>query len=452
VIAPAETPRATTERSVIGCMLIDSKAIDTFISRGGERSWFVDGESRRVADCILNRYESGQVTWDMIATSEETGVPLDWFAGCTDLVPTIGHMGHYADALKGHVTLDKLRGMVQQATTIVRTASSGGAEGATAALESLFNLALAQGSATNPSLSQGGHTWLDKMTAHDEETTLLDWPCRAITDAIGRINDEVIWVIALPSVGKTAFVVQWLQVLAQARHRTALASLESRLESIASRFISHTAPMNTEDIRQRKATPEQIATARQAADDLSDLIAVNDNSMTLDQVYAWGRSEARKGAKLLIVDNTRHVQVPGNDSRSDNMAAISARMAQLKKDTGLPVVVLHHSKLDQNGKEGISWSADIEKDADMVLFLREIEDKCEDPSPTHRAGLWCIAADFAKNREGKKKVRVLMEYDKEVQCFRHWIDEPYTPEAEQFTAPQPSAPQPAQDAPMWADG
>tara|TARA_R110000765_G_scaffold193319_4_gene298877 strand:- start:311 stop:1630 length:1320 start_codon:yes stop_codon:yes gene_type:complete len=417
--------RRNTEQAVIGCLLMSNKAIDAFTEIGGTRDWFEGKETIVAASEILERYAKGGMGVDFLMIGNATGLPVQWLESCIDLVPSAAYAENYIGMLRDHAALDSVRAMTRQANQLALSASPEGVGEVKASIEALISTAISGADGSGMSLSEAAGNWLDKMTAEEGDSTLLDWPCRVITDAIGRITKEVIWVIAQPSVGKTAFVVQWLTEIAARGKVASLASLESDIESIASRCVSHQAPMNTENIRQRRATEKEIEQAREAGRMISSNIRVTDRSMTLDQLYAWGKSEARKGAAILFVDNTRHIQVPGRDSRSDKMAAISSRMCMLRRDTGLPVVVLHHSKVDQDGREGISWSADIEKDADMVIFLKEVEDKCVAPCPENKQGRWCIAFDVDKNREGRKKVRVSLEFEKEHQRFIRWVDNPY---------------------------
>ena len=139
-------------------------------------------------------------------------------------------------------------------------------------------------------------------------------------------------------------------------------------------------------------------------------------------MYAWGRAEKRRGARLLVIDNTRHIRLPSGASRIDHMAEISVRMKQLRDDTRLPVVVCHHSMIDKKtGKEDVSWSSDVRRDADMLIFLREDESRTRTPTAYGDAGVYCINYDVEKNREGRKDLCVPLQFVKQHQLFRGWV-------------------------------
>jgi replicative DNA helicase len=418
--------RETTERAVVGCLLLDSRAIDSLVEQGGSASWFTGTSCRKVAQAVLTRYEQGKIASDMLAINELGLVPMSWMDECIELVPTVAHTEHYVATLKGHADKDALIALERAVSAIVSHCTPETVQEARASIESTCNATLCKGSRTAGTMTEAAHSLIDKLTAPEATTALLDWPVRSITDAVGRLRNEVVWICAQPSIGKTAFVLAILSHLAGQGHKGSLASLESDAESIAGRLISSNGPMSTTNLRQGKATLEEIAKARAAADRISDNIMVTDGSMSIDVAYAWGKAQVRHGAKLLIFDNTRYLSVPNEANRVERMATVSARMAQLRNDTGVPVIVLHHSAVNEHtGKEKASWSSDIERDADILVFLREHEENTKQPSPEHPNGEWCVSFDVAKHREGRKLVRVLLRFDKETQTFSRWVDNEY---------------------------
>jgi hypothetical protein len=401
-------------------MLMDTRAIDIVTEAGGVPGWWADPESRKAAAAIMDRYASGKLAADPVAIAAATGLAGQWLDGCMDMVQTRAHTGFYVSQLSGHAGIDVLKAMSASVARLTAQALPETLPETMSALEGLLHTHLVTKKGKRRTMREAALDWLRRMTAPEEANVMLDWAVDCVTRDVGRIDREIIWIVAQPSVGKTAFVLQLMAVLAGQGKMTSLASLESSDESIASRFVSNIGKLNTFNIRQRRATHDEIKAAEKAAHGISDKIRVVDASMTIDQVYAWGRAEQRAGSKLLIIDNTRHIRTPGESDRVAAMALISSRCKQLRDDTRLPVVVLHHSKVDQHGNEGVSWSSDIAKDADMVIFLREITDKCTAPSTDNPDGRWCIAFDVDKHRDGRKKTRTLLEFVKSEQRFIKW--------------------------------
>jgi len=400
--------------------MMEGRTIDAAIRYGLTAEWFADVNARKAAVAIFARHASGGSDTDIITIGRDTDISHDWLCEAID-VTTPSMIDGYCDAMTGYNDLAKLDTFARLVSAKLKGAKPEDAKDIKAGIEADLHRMLTNEVRVTTTMRDAAHEWLNRMTAPDEACTLLDWPVRCVTDALGRVDREVIWLCAQPSVGKTAFVLQWLKVIADMGHTSSLASLESAVDGIASRIISNIAGMDTYPIRQRHALPETIALARKTADSISDKIHVTDEGMTVDQVYAWGRAEKRKGAKMLMIDNTRHVRMTGNDSRVDNTAAMSSRFKQLRDDTKLPVVVLHHSKIDsKTGKEDVSWSSDVRRDADMLVFLREDETRSRLPMHAGDAGLCCVTVDVEKNREGRKNTRTDLEFQKPFQRFVKW--------------------------------
>jgi replicative DNA helicase len=238
---------------------------------------------------------------------------------------------------------------------------------------------------------------------------------------MGRVDRELIWIVAQPSLGKTAMILQWAIMLGGQGHTVAIASLESQRDALGSRAIANVGPLDNFTIRQRRAGSETIAAAYDAAHRIPDTIRIADNKMTIDQVYAWGKSEVRRGAVMLIIDNTRHIHVRGNVDRVNEVAEISAKTKQLRDETHVPVVVLHHSKIDaKSGAEDVSWCKDIEKDADVMVFLKADPDNSVAPNTENDPGVWAVRWFVKKNRESRADYEILLRFLKQYQLFEEW--------------------------------
>ena len=405
--------RSTTEQALIGCMLLSATAIDALIEAGGGYEWFLGAESRKVARCILTRYEEGKKADDWLIINEQGIVSSQWLSDCMELVPTVSEAGDYIRVIKGYVDKDALVALHGAIGGIVANCTPETVQEATAAIEAAVAASLRKGTTEAGTMREAGHSLIDRQTAPDAVTTLLDWPVRAITDMVGRISRDVIWICAQPSAGKTAFVLQMARLLAAQGRKIAIASMESDVESIAGRLIASSAPMSMTSIRQGRATDEEIAKARAAADTLSDNIMVTGGSMSIDVACSWGKAQVRAGAQMLIYDNARHVSVGNANGRVDEMAIMSSRFKQLRDQCEVPVLILHHSKID-DGTESVAWSSDVLKDCDLLVFLRPDDEKKD-----------MVRFNLKKNREGPSNLCELLRFDKDIQRFERWVDEPF---------------------------
>ncbi len=403
---------------------MDGKAIDATIACGVTAADILDHMAKRIAKVALAKHADG-IPVDMLTIHNETGLEWEKLEALIDLIPTVAHAEYYADVIKNYATVDTFTHLATWIAKKISKTSVDEVDAAVAEIGAAVDTAMQSGRLLNTgSLSDAATTWLDRMTAPDDNHTLLNWPVAAITHNMGRVDRELIWIVARESVGKTAFIIQWLLVLASYGHTVSLASLESSRESIGSRAIANNGMLDNFHIRQRRATRELIDKAYNSAKTLPDSIRIIDNSMTLDQLYAWGKSEARRGSRLIIVDNTRHIIVRGNVDRVNEVAEISQRMKQLRDETQIPVVVLHHSTYDKKtGAEDVSWSKDIRRDADVIVFLKADEELSRPPMDTRDAGLWAVRFCVEKNRESRAGYDILIRFKKEWQAFIEWCDD-----------------------------
>ena len=408
--------RDDVEKMVIGCMLLEERAVDTFASQGGRVDWFLGAKERKAAQAIMMRYESGQHCSNALAISSDTKIDTEHFEHCIDLVTTVAHTGYYVEVLKGYADIDSLHNMADHIRNVIAKASPEKANEAKSSVEAELHRALVSETADHKTLKEAAHEWLDEMQ-DESRSVFMDWPVECITHHVGRIQREMIWIVAQPSVGKTAIILQWVACLASAGHMTSILSLESKLRDIMPRVLMQRG-IDVGKIRCDHPDESEIKHARQEADKLSDLVRIHDKPMTIDQIYAWGRAEKRKGSKLLIIDNTRHVRMGTYNSRIDMMADMSVRLKHLRDDTGLPVVVLHHS----NSNDDVSWSSDVRRDADILIFLREDEDKTIRPNAENPDGTWCVRFDVEKHREGRKGLTMRLRFRKTQMWFEKWED------------------------------
>jgi replicative DNA helicase len=417
------TDRVTAERALAGCMCLESAAIDAAISSGIDSKAITDADARAVIAAAMIRHAAALPT-DVLTITTDSGIPWERIEAMIDAVPTVTHAAYYAERVTAYATLDRFRILGEWITRKATKAGPDDCAAIAAEIGAATDRAMQAGRLmVSGTLATAALEWLDRMTAAEEHATMLDWPVRSITKHMGRVDREYIWIVAQPSIGKTAFVLQWLICLAKQGHTVSMASLESAADAIGSRAIANIGPLDNYPIRQRRASADTVARAYDAARRIPDSIRITDSRMTVDQLYAWGKAEARRGSKLIVIDNTRHIHVRGNVDRVNEVAEISSRMKQLRDEARVPVVVLHHSMIDsKTGREDVSWSKDIRKDADVMCFLKHDPENSQPPQNERDPGLWAVKWCVEKNRESRAGYEILMRFRKEFQLFEEWGD------------------------------
>ena len=231
----------------------------------------------------------------------------------------------------------------------------------------------------NPALSEG----------------LAMWATLEMDRALGRISDELIYIAGRPGTGKTAFVVQLMVRNAINGITTSLRSLESKRSKIIGRLR-----LNQGEDRQKIKS-------------LHEFLNISDRPATPADLRAWVMEEVKADSKLAIIDNMKHIRADKrHDSTHSEFRDHSQALKFIRDDVGSPLIVLHHTNRDGQ----LSWSDDIERDADIVIMLEENEEMTNSKGfQTHQKSV--INARIVKSREGTAGFSIPLIFDKVHQRF-----------------------------------
>ncbi len=222
------------------------------------------------------------------------------------------------------------------------------------------------------------------------EAGVIPWPLESIANQYGKLLEEFIIIHALPSIGKTALVIQWITHLHGNGFKTAFASLESSARAIAPRFLSHVGQIDTLRMKRGYVPPQTRQKAEKAVQKVSELgIVIKDGHMTDSQLAAWCRIQKQAGAQIIFIDNLRHIDSSRTfQDETRKFMEMSLAVKRIRDQLRIPIVLLHHS--NENGAVG--WSRDIVKDADIILSLEK--------DGGLGAGVDKINFTFQKHRDG----------------------------------------------------
>jgi replicative DNA helicase len=161
-------------------------------------------------------------------------------------------------------------------------------------------------------------------------------------------------------------------------------------------------------------SPAVFAAARAAAEKIKSLpIAIDDAGMTTDQIRAFGQMEKARGARLLIVDNMKHIRYRSKGSTTEQFREVAQELKWIRDDLDMPLIVLHH--LNKDGD--VSWSDDIRRDADLLLFLSIDKSSIPYTPENHWCGRTIINIDCEKARDGRRNFSVQSEFLPQFQTF-----------------------------------
>ena len=164
---------------------------------------------------------------DVLTMHNELGIDCEVMEEMLNEVPMVSNVGIYAETIRNYAERDEDILMHKICIRRLEKATPDEVQDAKMTNASDVDKSMQTGRAVaTSSLSDASKAWLDRMTAPDDAHSLLEWPVPSITNNMGRVDREVVWIVARESVGKTAFIIQWLIRLGLDGHTVSLASLE----------------------------------------------------------------------------------------------------------------------------------------------------------------------------------------------------------------------------------
>ena len=317
-------------------------------------------------------------------------------AACTDAVGRIYECDGEADAMLDRIERDVLA--VREART--RKGAVGVAEvvkEAVAQIETAYN---AEGSVTGLST---GLVDLDRAVdgLHPGETTLL---------------------AAFPSVGKTSLAMNVAEHVLLGLHLpVAVFSLEMTAVDLVKRFMASHGRVNLRNVRKGFLMERDFPRLIEAAGKVGRSALHIDDTAGLSVFEVRARARRlwqRHGVKLVVVDYLQLMTAADGkrrqESRHEEIAAISSNMKAMAKELNVPVLCLSQLTKLQGGGLRLRGSDDIEQDADNVWIL-ERKKGAENDADNQEAEpitLW-----VRKQRNGPRDVPVHLTFLKQFTRF-----------------------------------
>jgi hypothetical protein len=410
------TSSLVLSRGVLACCLFDSdRCMAWAIEAGLDAAWFADAECRELWGECFKAYGNGSPidAFRLIGMGKKPA----WLDDSMDAASFTVLPGYIADLRRGWF---RSHGRSVAGSLALKINDSDDPEASVAeAARELSNMLDAAGD--DRPLDEIATALLDQWQARDDASmqTEITWPLLNMQHALGSVTDELIFLAAGESVGKTALALQFAGHIGYKSLHVALRSLESSKPKLVQRLIAQCGEVNTRHLRTGRPTTDEILAARAGVDRikrLSQFVHINDRPATIEQLTAWGHTEKARGSKLLIVDNMKHVRSTRRfSSPVEEMRELSAGFKRLRDDVGLPVLVLHHT----NAEGDVSWSRDIRRDTDILLIMSRDEGRSGESTADND---WCghtvLIIHVEKNREGAAGFDLDANFDKATQTFK----------------------------------
>lgn len=226
----------------------------------------------------------------------------------------------------------------------------------------------------------------------------------------GWSRGQLIILAARPSVGKTAFMLQFAKAAAERGNDTLIFSLEMTKPELGRRLLFSTGAVAQEELVGKSVNWERFETARGIINELP--IYINDEARTLPGIVSRLTVAVNQGrCKLAMIDYLGEMQFDQRASVTfaQQIGFITNELKAAAKRLRIPIILLvqlnRKSAEDNRPPElhDLRDSGNIEQDADVVLMLQQRFENAEarEAGDTPYVDIW-----LRKNRNYKKDIRI----------------------------------------------
>lgn len=416
------------ERGVLGSVLIEPERVLAVLSENKitENSFYFPAH-RILYEFICEMYiESKKIELITVGETLKTAGRIDqvggyaFLEGLIDSTPTSLHAEYYAEIVSEK---ELLRKIITQSEEIIDCCY-----GNTPAKEILSKLqsdSLSLSSINSNEVPLADHCEQFIENSRNGKVGHLPQFCNEWTHILGKLSNEIVFLSAPRSTGKTSLAIQWVRSLHKQGYKAPFLSLESTKSSIAPRFIAQEGQINTWNMR-RGATPSfhpDYKSAEEATARLREMkLIVRDGDMAIEAIHSFAKMQKSSGADAIFIDNLLCIgSLKQFENRTQMYIYFLDKIRTIRNDINIPIIVLAHP--NEDGK--IAWARDVENLADIIMFLCNVSEVKKDSRLWKASGLQdrylgenhehCFVK-FQKNRDGMTP-RLELDFDKEIQTF-----------------------------------
>ncbi len=380
------------ERSVLGAMLLDVRAIARVLEVIDERAFYRPAH-RRIFNALVALWQRKEDAIDAVTVADELRRNGDfdtvgggtYIAGLLDQVATAANVEYHAQIVKEKAILRQLIDISTEIAGRAFEARENPADLLDEAERAMFAISdssIRKGfvrvrELINPAIKSIEKLYEEKQAVSGLATGFLDLD----TMTSGFQAGDLIVVAGRPSMGKTALALNIASHVAVREGRgVGIFSLEMSMEQLLLRMLCSEARVSSQRLRTGYLRDKEWPLLITAAGELSEApIYIDDTaSMTVLEMRAKARrlrSECDLG--LIVVDYLQLMQgAARTESRQQEISEISRGLKALAKELRVPVVAISQLSRAVEARSDhrpmlsdLRESGAIEQDADVVAFV-----------------------------------------------------------------------------------
>ena len=384
------------ERGILGSILLENHVLDD-VADTLHADHFSRPAHQLIYRAILRLHESGVHGFDpvTIRDSLEKQNELndaggdDYLIELLESVPHAAHARYYADIVREKAIQRRL---ILACTEILHDAYDEGAETEellNQAEQKIFAILEQQEAGSKIELREILLDTFARIEERLERQGAISGLSTGFRDLDNQTNglqpSELVILAARPSMGKTAFVLNLAEAVAdRSQAGVVIFSLEQSKLELAERFLCMRGSLDMHKLRKGHLDEDDHDRLQRSASELDKLpIYIDDQAgRSMSQIGAICRRLKRKDEiRLVIIDYLQLIEPEDKRApREQQIAGITRRLKFLAKELALPVVALAQLNRGVELRDDkrprladLRESGAIEQDADIVMFLHRPE-------------------------------------------------------------------------------
>jgi len=411
------------EQSLLGSLLIDKDAIIKIADIINADDFYKDSH-RIIFETMKGLYEKREPI-DLLSLGSrleekkqlETVGGRSYLTSLANIVPTSGHVVHYAKVVQGKATLRRLLSAASEITELGYQESEDIDQLLDKAEQRLFTVSQKYLKRTFIPITDVLTEAFDRIDELHKESGKLRGIPTYFTDLdnilAGLQKSDLIILAARPSVGKTTLALDIARNVAiKAKEPIGIFSLEMSKEQLVDRLLCSEAGVDLWKMRTGRLSDQgendDFSRINRAMGTLSEAkIYIDDsaNSNVMEIRTKARRLQTEHGLGLIVIDYLQLMEGrSGTENRVQEVSEISRNLKAIARELNIPVLAL--SQLSRGVEQRDSHiprladlreSGSIEQDADVVLFIYREKMYHQDlpPDKAHLADVF-----ISKHRNG----------------------------------------------------
>ncbi len=382
------------EESILGALLIDKNAMIK-VADSLRSEDFYRPQHGEVYEAMLDLY-ADQEPIDLLTLSnklEERG-KLEkiggraFLSGLAGMVPSSGHVKHYADIIQKKASLRRLQAAAAEISELSFQEDGDVDELLDKAEQSIFAVSqnyLKQNFSPVKEILHEAFERIDLLHREGGKVRGVPTGFKDLDNLLaGFQKSDLIILAARPSVGKTTIALDFARHIAvKEKIPVGIFSLEMSKEQLVDRLLCSEAGIDLWRMRTGKLSDrpdsDDFPRLGNAMGILSEApIFIDDNaSANIMEIRTKARRlQTEHGLGLLIVDYLQLMEGRSKENRTQEISEISRALKQIARELNIPIIALSQlSRAVEQTKPAIPKlshlreSGSIEQDADIVMFI-----------------------------------------------------------------------------------